>query len=263
MKFFFDRQTPPPQDNGGQAIRGDEAMAGIDKKAADDAIRRGVGQILKPFLLSQGFSPWRTNKFVRVNPLCHLEYIDLQKEYYGSKTFTANLAVMPLYLPGQTVVALNVGERLGCFAYGHDHWWDFKDPAAADTSLRDVCALLAKYGLPWFQEVSAPRAYLSLVDKNNRYSRLGVYCIRWVVYFHLRDQRVDRALDFLKREEGKLERSSGQIWYAAGIKLCRELTALCEGLTDCKGYIRQCTLDTLSALKLPAPLCRAAEGYLP
>lgn len=120
---------------------GDECAV-LDKKAADAAFRRYKRERLDPFLKAQGFHKYKTNAYVRRSGIDLLEYIDLQKEHYGSKTFTVNLAVMPLYTSAyepRGVVAFYVSHRLGELICRKDLWWDSRTSAPAQRAWR-TCA---------------------------------------------------------------------------------------------------------------------------
>ena len=80
------------------AIRSDRDMCAVDSKAADRAFQTQK-KILGAFLKGKGFVRYRTNSFIRRNEMDVPEYFDLQKESHGSKTMTANFALIPLYIP--------------------------------------------------------------------------------------------------------------------------------------------------------------------
>ncbi|MCR4623252.1 MAG: hypothetical protein K5780_01150 [Alphaproteobacteria bacterium] len=63
-------------------LRTEREMLSIDKKAADKAFRKYNQAILWKKLQSYGFKKWKTNSFVRLNPINLLEFINTQKEAY-------------------------------------------------------------------------------------------------------------------------------------------------------------------------------------
>ncbi|MDE5893425.1 MAG: hypothetical protein K2H45_10940, partial [Acetatifactor sp.] len=79
-------------------LRTDEEMSSVNKTIADEAFKKQKA-LLGKYLESQGFLKYKTSAYVRKNAIDLLEYIDLQKEKYGSKTFTVNYSLMPLYVP--------------------------------------------------------------------------------------------------------------------------------------------------------------------
>lgn len=81
------------QGNVSGAIRSDEDMKKIDKNLADSAYKQQKKK-LDIFMKERGFVKYKTNAYIRRNEINVLEYIDLQKEQHGSKTFTVNYALI-------------------------------------------------------------------------------------------------------------------------------------------------------------------------
>lgn len=131
-------------------IRSDKELNTVDKTVADAAFQKYSKEILGEFLKQQGFLKWKTNAFVRLNSIDVLEYINLQKERYGSKTFTVNYALMPLYVPNEYMVT-GFGDRLGNLIVGKDIWWDYADKRIAEVSFQNVTDAIEQFVLPWFQ----------------------------------------------------------------------------------------------------------------
>ena len=136
-----------------QHIRTEEELLLINKKEADAAFQQCKKEILDSLLLSKGFCKHKTNAYVRLNDIGLLEYIDIQKERYGSKTFCVNFAVMPLYCEYEYIV-LSLGDRLGTYISGKDVWWDYASETIAKDSFSNVSAAIEQYILPWFEQVS-------------------------------------------------------------------------------------------------------------
>lgn len=186
---------------------GDECAV-LDKKAADAAFRRCKRERLDPFLKAQGFHKYKTNAYVRRSGIDLLEYIDLQKEHYGSKTFTVNLAVMPLYTSAyepRGVVAFYVSHRLGELICRKDLWWDFADKRVCAASMENVCAALAQYGLSWFHKMADERYVRVLLMKRKLAGRLSVYDEEWLAV--LGERRSRGALVQQRMEELGLPRA--------------------------------------------------------
>lgn len=141
-----------------QHIRTEEELLLIDKEEADSAFKRYKKEVIDRFLLSNGFYKYKTNSYVRLNSIGLLEYIDLQKERYGSKTFCVNFAVMPLYCESEYIV-ISLGHRLGTYISGKDVWWDYASEDIAEVSFANVKVAIEKYVLPWFNEVSTEEGY--------------------------------------------------------------------------------------------------------
>ncbi len=151
-----------------QHIRTEEELLFINKEEADSAFKRYKKEIIDSFLLTSGFYKYKTNSYVRLNSIGLLEYIDLQKERYGSKTFCVNFAAMPLYCESEYIV-ISFGHRLGTYISGKDVWWDYTSEDIAKVSFDNVKAAIEKYVLPWFDEVSTEEGYrIKLQNIHNR-----------------------------------------------------------------------------------------------
>ena len=99
----------------------------------------------------KGFVKYKANAYVRKNKIDVLEYIDLQKERYGSKTFTVNYALMPLYVPHDYLVT-GFGDRLGRLICDTDIWWDYANEAISQISFQNVIDAIEQFVLPWFEK---------------------------------------------------------------------------------------------------------------
>lgn len=141
-----------------QHIRTEVEMLHVNKDEADLAFKQCKKKYLDSFLLEKGFCKYKTNAYVRLNRIGLLEYIDLQKEKYGSKTFCVNFAVMPLYCERKYVVT-SLGDRLGTYISGKDVWWDYATEEIAKVSFANVAEAIETYILPWFEEVSDESGY--------------------------------------------------------------------------------------------------------
>ena len=103
------------------------------------------------FLQQKGFVKYKTNSYARRNDVDVLEYINLQKEQYGSKTFTVNYALIALYVP-HSFLSYDLGDRLGKLICNRDVWWDYADEKSAQVSFQNVMDAIECYLLPWFEE---------------------------------------------------------------------------------------------------------------
>ena len=92
------------------AIRSDAEMCSVNGETADLAFKTQK-KLLDRFLAEQGFMKYKTNAYLRRNPLDVLEYLNLQKESHGSRTFTVNYALIPLYIP-HAFFSFDLGDRL-------------------------------------------------------------------------------------------------------------------------------------------------------
>lgn len=141
-----------------QQIRTEEELLLINKEEADLAFKQYKKEIIDGLLLSHGFYKYKTNAYVRLNNIGLLEYIDLQKERYGSKTFCVNFAAMPLYCESKYIV-ISLGDRLGTYISGKDVWWDYASENVAKDSFSNVAVAIEKYVLPWFEQISTEDGY--------------------------------------------------------------------------------------------------------
>lgn len=145
-------------------LRTDEEMLLVNKEVADQAFKKYKKKILDERLLDRGFFRYKTNAYVRRNPIGLLEYIDLQKERYGSKTFCVNFAAMPLYCDCSYIV-MSFGSRLGAYISGKDVWWDYCDGCAAEESFENVAEAIEKFVFPWFDEISSEEGYRKKLEE--------------------------------------------------------------------------------------------------
>ena len=138
------------QGNVSEAIRSDEEMASIDKEAADSSFKEQKKR-MDLFLQQRGFVKYKTNSYARRNNANVLEYINLQKEQYGSKTFTVNYALIALYV-SHSFLSYDLGGRLGELVCDRDVWWDYSNAEISEVSFQNVADAIDGFLLPWFEE---------------------------------------------------------------------------------------------------------------
>lgn len=160
-------------------IRSDEELALVDKKAADAAFKKHKKEIIDPYMCAQGFTPYKSNAYVRKNKIDLLEYIDFQKEHHGSKTFTVNLAVMPLYIPHEYIV-FGLSKRLGELICNHDIWWDFADETICEKSMGNINDAIKLFALPWFHKLTNERYVVMQLLKQKLSSKISNYNREWL-----------------------------------------------------------------------------------
>lgn len=165
------------------AIRSDEEMKTIDKELADNVFKLQKKK-MDFFMQQKGFVKYKSNSYVRRNKLNVLEYINLQKERYGSKTFTVNYALISLYVP-HSFLSFDLGDRLGVLICNKDIWWDYSNEQIAETSFQNVMDAIEMYLLPWFEErenkESLKRELLSEKKKREGYGgRLSDNQQKWL-----------------------------------------------------------------------------------
>ena len=162
------------------AIRSDEDMKCIDKSQAEIVFKIQKKR-LDEFLQTCGFVKYRGRAYIRWNKIDVLEYIDVQKERYGSKTFTVNYSLIPLYVP-HDFLSFDLGDRLGVLIAGKDVWWDYSEEKIADISFSNVIDAISSYLLPWFEKNSYRDVLQKslLKEKESRGGRLSDTQQLWV-----------------------------------------------------------------------------------
>lgn len=160
-------------------IRTEEELLMVDKAVADGAFKKYSKELFAAYLIEQGFSKWKTNAYVRRSPIDLLQYIDLQKERYGSKTFTVNCAIMPLYVPTEYMI-IGFGSRLGDFIVGKDVWWDYADDETANISFQNVLQAVRQFVLPWFQKYDDENVYRKQLRRDSKQSFCGYDAGLWL-----------------------------------------------------------------------------------
>lgn len=141
------------QGNVSGAIRSDIEMEKINKEEAEEAFKEQKKKLDK-YMTEKGFLKYKTKAYVRRNGNDVLEYVDLQKDHYGSKTFTVNYALIPLYV-NHSFLSYDLGDRLGNLICQKDIWWDYADEYSASISFQNVIQAVEDYLIPWFEQVSS------------------------------------------------------------------------------------------------------------
>lgn len=184
---FFEFQAPFKIQGNRCHLRSEEELAMVDKKAADEIFKTLKKTVLDEYMKANGFAKYKTNAYVRKNKIAVLEYLDLQKERYGSKTFTVNFSIMPLYVPHDYIVT-GFGDRLGTMIRNKDTWWDYADETAARVSFQNVKEAIDRFVMPWFEKY-ADEVYLKeeLLRKKQHYLKKGLgipyKCEEWISAF--------------------------------------------------------------------------------
>ncbi len=148
-------------------------LAVIDKAAADEAFKKYKKEILEAYLISKGFIKYKSRAYVRKSKIDVLEYIDIQRENYGSRTFTVNYSIMPLYVYLEVLV-FGFGGRLGKIICDKNVWWDFADAKIAEVSFLNVTEALDRFVLPWFEKHSDEEIIIKeLLEEKERKEKRG------------------------------------------------------------------------------------------
>lgn len=162
-------------------LRSGNEMSSIDKSEADRVFKSCKKQYLDPLLKAKGFLKYKTNAYVRRNQVDVLELIELQKERNGSRTFTVNYALTPIYLQ-YAFASFCISERIGILACGKDVWWDYANERIARVSFENVAKAIEEYVLPWFDACSNDDSIkkLLLAKQEEQEGRLSVNERAWL-----------------------------------------------------------------------------------
>lgn len=184
-------------------LRSEEELVNVDKAEADDAFKKYKQTILDKYLAEKGFVKYKANAYVRKNNIDVLEYIGLQKERYGSKTFTVNYAIMPLYVP-HDYLALGFGSRLGKLICDKDIWWDYANDSIAQVSFQNVADAIGRFVMPWFDKYATEDVLMKkLIDDKKKREQTGMGIPykneEWLNAFEERGDRTEIILENIEK----------------------------------------------------------------
>lgn len=173
------------------ATRSDNEMKLIDINKADKAFKCHK-HILDQFMIERGFHVYSDYSYIRKNNVDVVEYVDLQPDTYGSKTFTVNYLLMPLYVK-HSFISFDLGGRLGYLINDKDVWWDYSNERKAETSFKNVSKAIDDILLPWFDEHASDTALKEalLHEKRKRESLGGNLSKNQVAWIDAIDHRND------------------------------------------------------------------------
>lgn len=169
-------------------LRTDDEINSINKEEADSSFEIYKKKYIDTLLMSKGFFKYKTNGYVRCNNVDVLEYIGLQKERYGSKTFTVNCALTPLYIHYDFPQFIS-DERIGKLILQEDVWWDYVNAEIANVSFANVANAIETFVIPWFDGHSTDDSIkeMLLLKQHNR-GYLSLYEQTWL-------ERIDNNKD--------------------------------------------------------------------
>ena len=178
-------------------LRTDDEIQSIDKDEADHAFKLYKKQYLDTLLKSKGFLKYKTNAYVRRNQVDVLEYIDLQKEKNGSRTFTVNYGLTALYVP-HGFMNWDINERIGILICNKDIWWDFANDDIAKVSFENVAKAIEEFVIPWFDARSNDDSIKKmLLDDREEYG--------WSSYKQAWLEAIDHRSDFTETIEENIK----------------------------------------------------------
>ena len=178
-------------------LRMDYERQSIDKDEADHAFKLYKKQYLDTLLKSRGFLKYKTNAYVRRNQIDVLEYIDLQKEKNGSRTFTVNYGLTALYIP-HGFINWDINERIGILICNKDIWWDFSNDTIAKVSFENVAKAIEEFVIPWFDAHSNDDSIKKmLLDEREKYG--------WSIYKQAWLEAIDHRCDLSETIEENIK----------------------------------------------------------
>lgn len=222
----------------------------LNKEEADQAFKKYKREILDSYLTDKGFKKYKTNAYVRLNPNRLVEYIDLQKEPRGSRTFTLNIALFPLYAP-QDFMTIGFGDRMGCIISGKDFWWDFKDDETTKISFENVKDGLEQFVMPWFEHYCYEKNYES--DLMNHKYLIGCDdIIIWPTLLYIRQNNITRAKEYLKSTENyEFFLDDNKKLIPMALSALNDMKKLLSENTDFDKYFSETENAVIEKFKLP------------
>ena len=180
----------------GRWMKNDEEMLAFNKEEADQAFKVCKREILDVYLKENGFIKYKTNAYIRLSKNDLLEYINIQKEAHGSRTFTLNIAAIPFYVP-HDYITLGFGNRLGCFVKNRDFWWDYQNETIAKESFENVVAALEQYVMPWFHKYEDENVFLDTLIHDMYMYGFKFYYLEWIAYMFIKRNDIQGGLTYL------------------------------------------------------------------
>lgn len=176
----------------------------------------------------------------------------MQKEASGSKTFTVNISLRPLYIPHKYII-LQPGSRIGDFIDGNDKWWSFKEEFEAEESFKEVSQILNEKVLPMFDILDSNKEMIQYFDKDSfpiRWYTDRAHGYYYLAYVLLREHKFEEAINTFNKAYN-LYKTYKSSWSKACIKECEEVIKLCiEEKDKVDEYLEKCEQITLKNLKI-------------
>ncbi len=198
---FWDIETDFELAGVRDVFRTYEELCQIDNEIADEAFKNKK-KILDSFMKENGFLKYRHNGYLRRNDADALEYVNVQKENYGCKTFTVNYRLISLTIP-HTFFDFEWDERLGVLICGTDLWWDYADDDIAGKSFQNVADAIERFLLPWYEKHNSKEAQIKLLEDemDRRYGKLSTFQRQWLDVLKsdvIPKDVIEKNLEFLK-----------------------------------------------------------------
>ncbi len=180
----------------GKCSRALDELDKINIQEADEAFKKCKKELLDVFMKDNNFIKYKTNAYIRLNNIGLIEYINLQKEAHGSRTFTLNVCVLPIYVP-HDIFTIGFGDRIGILINGKDFWWDYKDLITSEKSFENIIQALELVIFPWFEQYNSEDKYQN--DLFNEVGTIGNSRIKWITYLYIKNDEREKAKNYLNQ----------------------------------------------------------------
>jgi hypothetical protein len=197
--------------------------------------------IAKPFK-EYGFYRHKTANIGRITNDSIFQFLNFQKEAYGDKTFTVNVAVRPLFIPHEHL-SLQPGQRIGYLKYGYDKWWEFKSESSADFSFEEVNHIIFDSVLKWFNETRDTSGLINLYTDKKQENIIPT-SLSWRYYdlghLYAKNQQYDKALEAIEIALNYFSLHPYD-WCKEACKKCETLiNILNKGQSEVDDYLKNC-----------------------
>lgn len=234
----------------GRHLKSVDEHQALNKEEADQSFKKYKREVLDTFLKENGFYKYKSSSYVRLNKNRLVEDINIQKDAYGSRTFTLNISLYPLYAPCD-FMCKNFGNRIGTMIDNRDFWWDYKDDKTAKLSFENVKNALEQFVIPWFDIYDDETKYKE--DLLNRKYQIGYDCIIWTTFLFLKQDEKEKAIEYLdkiKKDDYVLDHhKKGFNPYA--LKKINQMREILETNTDIRNYLIEIEKMNVEKFKLP------------
>lgn len=230
----------------------------INTQESDEAFKKYKKELLDVFMKDNAFIKYKTNAYIRINSLGLIEYINLQKEAHGSRTFTLNVCLLPIYVP-HDVFTIGFGNRIGILINEKDFWWDYKDLQTANKSFENIIEAIKLFIFPWFNQYDDEDKYQK--DLFDEVGIIGNSRIEWITYLYIKNNEIEKAKDYLNEYL-----NSDDFNNAIGIQkskiseIINELNKLLNSSKTNEEILNEAVLYNMNKFKLPKSLIKCYDS---
>lgn len=172
-------------------------------------------------LKEYGFKRYKTTNIARISKDSIIQILNFQKEAFGGKTFTVNVAVRPLFVPSEDL-SLEPGNRIGYFKYSYDKWWDFNEEVTSNNSFEEINEIIFSAVISWFDKVNDIKGLIKIYEDKEREMLVPTH-LGWryfdLGHLYAKNDQFDEAIYSIK--EAKKEFDSRSLdWCKNASKQC-------------------------------------------